>query len=127
MGSRADLKITVILGFLLAIAFALMPQTWIFNDHIICPTRWLFHFPCPLCGMTRAAWLFVHIQWKEAWMQNPGIFPLAVLFCLMIVAAFLPAVAKQRRVRGGRWAKILRWSVWGCIGLILVFYVLRLI
>jgi hypothetical protein len=117
MGSRADLKITVILGLLSAIAFALMPQAWIFNDHIICPTRWFFHFPCPLCGMTRAAWLFVHLQWKEAWMHNPGIFPLAVLFCIMIVAAW----------RGGRWGKILRRSVWGCIGLIVIIYMLRLI
>ncbi|MFN8205894.1 MAG: DUF2752 domain-containing protein [Bacteroidales bacterium] len=127
MKDRTDLKITVILGLLGGIAFALVPQNWIFNEHIICPTRWLFHVPCPLCGMTRAAWLLVHLQWKEAWYYNPGIFPLAVIFCLMIVAAFLPAVAKQRRVRGGQGMRILKWSVWGGLGLIVIFYLWRMI
>jgi hypothetical protein len=117
MHSRTDLKITVILGLLAVIVFALIPQSWIFGGQIICPTRWLFHFPCPLCGMTRAAWLLVHLQWKEAWMYNPGIFPLMVLFFIMIVAA----------IKGEKWLKIMRWSVWGCMGLILIFYFLRLI
>ena len=126
MTSGKDLRITVVLGILLLLLFAVIPEGWIFNERIICPTRLIFHIPCPLCGMTRAAWLLVHLRWGEAWMQNPGIFPLAVLFCLMILAASLPLIAKRRQEREAQWKKILRWSVWGCIGLILVFYLFRL-
>ncbi|GAB3930247.1 hypothetical protein GCM10029976_031600 [Kribbella albertanoniae] len=43
----------------------------------------------PLCGGTRATYLFAHGQWTAAWTYNPIIFPLAfaaaVLLCRTVI------------------------------------------
>lgn len=46
--------------------------------HHFCPMVFTTGFPCPGCGMTRAAFHLLIFQWDEAWKFNPAIYPWAV-------------------------------------------------
>ncbi|MBS7409979.1 MAG: DUF2752 domain-containing protein, partial [Muribaculaceae bacterium] len=46
----------------------------VFHLHItICPSKLIFHIPCPGCGMTRALILLCHGQFVSAIALNPNI------------------------------------------------------
>ena len=54
--------------------------------HAFCPLIIFCGFPCPGCGVSRAAVCFLTGRWQQAWQMNPVIFPLvlsAVYFCVM--------------------------------------------
>lgn len=53
----------------------------------------------PLCGGTRAAYLFSHSRWTEAWRYNPIVFPLAFTAALLLVRAVVGWVT-------GRWLTV---------------------
>ena len=40
---------------------------------IVCPSKLVFHIPCPGCGVTRATLLFLHGHIKEAFFFNPNV------------------------------------------------------
>ena len=42
--------------------------------HSLCPSVILTGFPCPGCGMTRAAWLLMHGHPIQSLQQNPFLF-----------------------------------------------------
>lgn len=45
--------------------------------HAFCPLVIFCGVPCPGCGVTRAAGLFLTGRWAAAWQMNPMIFPIA--------------------------------------------------
>lgn len=58
--------------------------TWFCEGQIaitVCPSKLIFHIPCPGCGVTRATMLVLHGQIKEALCLNPNvIFSIGFLF-----------------------------------------------
>lgn len=42
--------------------------------HTVCPIAYLFHIPCPACGLTRSAFYVFTFQWHRAWNLHPLIF-----------------------------------------------------
>lgn len=46
---------------------------------IVCPSKLLFHIPCPGCGITRATLLWMHGCIKDALLINPNVL-LAIAF-----------------------------------------------
>ena len=54
-----------------------------------CPTRLLFHIPCPACGTTRAIWAVFHGEWIESLYYNP----LGILVAIIMVVVPLWIIA----------------------------------
>ncbi len=51
----------------------------------LCPVRMITGFPCPACGLTRAGFRLLRLDFAGAWEIHPfiyGIVILAALFCL---------------------------------------------
>ena len=98
-----DLKQIIInnkIGVLLASIYVLMAQL-IFS--YISPTMWLFGFPCPACGLTRAGLRLIRLDFIGAFSYNPSIFlvpfgvyayakknaPLFAIVIVLVIAIFI--------------------------------------
>jgi hypothetical protein len=84
--------------------------------HALCPLVIVTGFPCPGCGLTRAAGFFLVGKWKTAWEMNPVIFPIAA------AAAYF---AVNRYLRG-RKAKGMKGILIALVVLLCVVYCLRM-
>ncbi len=60
----------------------------------VCPTKLLWHIPCPGCGITRATLLFMHGNFLEAIKINPNVL-LSVLF-----TTTFPVMAITEKITG---------------------------
>ncbi|HNZ28880.1 MAG TPA: DUF2752 domain-containing protein [Candidatus Goldiibacteriota bacterium] len=75
--------------FVLLLCFYLVPHDILFSGKSVCLYKNLFGFECPGCGLTRAAWLFIHLKFQEAFALNKLIvivFPAAAVICGMWIA-----------------------------------------
>lgn len=66
--------------------------------HAFCPLVIFCGFPCPGCGVSRAALCFLTGRWRTAWQLNPVIFPMALFAVYFCVCRYLLG----RKVRGIR-------------------------
>ena len=82
MGQTKALLRKVLLGFgLLAYftaAFYIMKRTG-----IPCVFRHFLGIPCPGCGMTRAMYSLVSLDFQAAWQYNPLIFTMPYVVCYL--------------------------------------------
>lgn len=74
------------LGLLLAAAYVLGAN---FLGVSSCPMALLTGLPCPGCGMTRAALLFLQGHWKAAWQMHPFFYIVFVLAVLAFIQRYL--------------------------------------
>lgn len=81
-----------------------------------CPIRLVTGLPCPGCGITRAAVLFVTGHWQQAWQMNPVIFPIVLVVLYYGVNRYLL----------GREAKEIKGIVIGIAIMLLAVYLLRI-
>lgn len=65
----------------------------------ICPVRLVTGVPCPGCGITRAALLFLTGRWQQAWQMNLVIFPIVLTVLYYGVNRYF----LNRKVKGMRW------------------------
>jgi hypothetical protein len=75
---KVPLKIVITAALLCGLYF--FPYDIIFNGKSFCLYKNLFGFECPGCGITRAAWLLIHLKFSGAFAMNKLIiivFPLA--------------------------------------------------
>lgn len=78
--------------------------------------KWL-GIPCPLCGLTRAAFELMHFHFRLAWNFNPLIYPLLIWFGLETACYFR---------NKSKWLfLLLRIYRFFLVGLILLLLVLR--
>lgn len=83
----------------------------------LCPMVLATGLPCPGCGMTRAAVLFLQGHWRAAWQMHPFFFAVLAL----AVWAF------AGRYAAGRGSRALKWTASAVLVLAVVFYVYRMI
>ena len=74
-------------GALLGIAFYYAAVHLLFGR--FCPMMIVLRFPCPGCGMTRAALLVLSGRWMEAWELQPLVFGWMMLAFLFGVNRYL--------------------------------------
>lgn len=82
----------------------------------VCPMVLLTGLPCPGCGMTRAALLFLKGHWLQAFWMHPFFYVLLAL----ATAAFILRYAAGRSITG------MRWIVSVTLFLSIVFYIYRM-
>lgn len=55
-----------------------------------CPTRYLFGICCPGCGMTRAAFSILKLDFAAAFEYNPSVFILPIAFIVFLCRKKIP-------------------------------------
>lgn len=114
---------------LILIFIYLLGMTWfILNryfgvDMVLCPTRLLFHVPCPGCGMTRALNLLLGGDVAGAVTMNPNVVivvPIMFLAPLLLgveMASKRPVIEQANRMLSRKWFLIpfalFELGVWG--------------
>ncbi len=79
-----------------------------------CPLRFISGIPCPGCGMTRAVWHALQLDFISAWYYHPLFFLTPLILLLFLFESYLPQ--KLTRI------------VWGLLlALFLLTYLLRLL
>lgn len=73
-------------GALLAAVY--VGGAWLFGVPV-CPMVLLTGLPCPGCGITRAAVLFLQGRWRQAWQMHPFFYVLLALLAAAAVFRYL--------------------------------------
>ena len=63
-----------------------------------CPLYQLTGIKCPLCGGQRAVHELLHLDIKEAWMLNPGLFVLSPYLLLLLAGQLFPQLQESSRI-----------------------------
>ena len=58
----------------------------------MCPMVLVTGMPCPACGLTRAGWYVITLQWAKAWQMNPLIFPIGIAFAYAIFCRYIRGI-----------------------------------
>lgn len=84
----------------------------------LCPMVLFTGYPCPGCGMTRAAFRILHLDFSGAWEVHPFIFPIVFLVFFFGV---------DRYLLRGKYARIWKWCVIIVGAGMILFYIWRMI
>lgn len=91
------------LAYLLAVGWLIFNASSAGGGVVVCPTKLLWHFPCPACGMTRATLEMFEGNFADGFLMNPNavlvflfiiIYPILLLFSLICNIRFLPDLCK---------------------------------
>lgn len=84
-----QLASVIITSFCLMVIF-LFPHDILFDEtKVVCIHRYLFGFQCPLCGMTRAVYQFIHFQFSSALSYNVVVVLLPIYYGMDITSLFM--------------------------------------
>ena len=91
-------KYLVIVFVILLLIF--VPERMIFQDHSYCIFKNMTGIQCPLCGMTRAIYLILRLEFISAFVFNPLAFMLPFLLLVEIIhdTRRSPLVARIRKI-----------------------------
>lgn len=84
--------------------------------HAFCPLVIFSGFPCPGCGITRAAVCFLTGKWRLAWDMNPVIFPVMLTVFYFGINRYLL----------GQKAKGIKWLIVLVLALLVITYGVRM-
>ena len=81
--------IIIIVVTIIVIVFHI-PASWVYNEsNSVCIHKRLFGIGCPLCGMTRAVYELVHLNFMKSIRENFNIIPFTLtLVCGMVYNLF---------------------------------------
>ena len=82
-----------------------------------CPLVIFTGFPCPMCGMTRAGFALLHLEFKEAFHIHPFIYPLGFM-----IAAF----CANRYIFLKKTPEWMKWCMIILLAAMTVFYIWRM-
>jgi hypothetical protein len=113
--------VTALLILVLTVGFYFLPEKYLassLNDNSYCLHKQLFGFNCPGCGLTRACYYFIHLNFSKAIYLNAS-----VLFVFPITVGELTYLYKKNeRIKKIRFYLYLFF----CISL-LILYITRII
>ena len=102
-------------AIILIIAYFVFLKNYIYT---ICPVVLLTGFPCPGCGMTRAAFRLFCFDFLGAWEMHPFIYPIGALFVMFCFSRYF---------MNGKYMKCVKWfMILIAIGMV-IFYIYRMI
>lgn len=96
--------LALLLGGYFGLVFWLFPRLG-----ITCVFQHLFHVPCPGCGMTRAAFALLRLDFAAAWGYNPLIFAMPYLLVYLFFD-LRPARLHRRILLGIGVAALIHWA-----------------
>jgi len=81
--------IRIIILIVSVMMVSLIPYETLFDEtYTICIHRYLFGFECPFCGMTRAVYQILHLQFSSAVSYNAVVTLLPLYFVVDITTIF---------------------------------------
>lgn len=83
----------------------------------LCPMVLITGFPCPGCGLTRAAFCLFHFDFLNAFFIHPFIYPIVI---------YLVIFGWNRYLLGRKMGRGLLWGMIGIMAAMLLFYILRM-
>lgn len=91
------------LGRVTAVCLALLGGIFLLSVFYQCPFYTLSGIPCAGCGMTRAFFALIRLDFASAFYWHPGVFPLAGCAGYAVVCCVLGRfdLAKSHRLWGG--------------------------
>lgn len=101
-------------AIILIIAYFVCLKKYLYS---LCPVVLFTGFPCPACGLTRAAFRVLHLDFAGAWQMHPFIYPiifLAAWFCI------------QRYILQKNNMEAMKWYTIILIAGMIVFYIWRM-
>ncbi len=66
-------------------------------DIIVCPSKLLYNFPCPGCGITRATLKFLHCDIISAFTMNPNVI-FSILFIIIYPFLFFVDITIKKGI-----------------------------
>lgn len=83
-----------------------------------CPVVLITGLPCPGCGMTRAFFLFLHLDFSGAWKMHPFIYPFLIFASWFGIRRYIYGVGDTEKV----------WKIAATIGILMIlFYIWRML
>lgn len=70
----------------------------------ICPMVSFTGFPCPACGLTRAGFAVLRLDFAGAWRMHPFIYPIIVLLLLFFINRYFLSGKRRRELRKAAFA-----------------------
>lgn len=102
-------------AIILIIAYFAFFKNYIYT---ICPVVLLTGYPCPGCGMTRAMFGVLRLDFIGAWKMHPFIYPIGILVIMFAVS---------RYIMNGKYMKLVKcFLVIIAVGMV-IFYIYRMI
>ena len=102
-------------AIILIIAYFAFLKNYLYT---ICPVVLLSGYPCPGCGMTRAMFKVLRLDFAGAWEMHPFIYPIGILFLLFCISRYF---------LNGKYMKYVKvFMIIIAVGMI-VFYIYRMI
>jgi hypothetical protein len=71
----------------LPIVLWVLPSDYFHQGSVWCPSKLIWNWDCPFCGLIRATQHAMHLEWKAAWEFNKmivGFFPVCVFLWLYV-------------------------------------------
>ena len=102
-------------AIILIIAYFAFLKNYLYT---ICPVVLLSGYPCPGCGMTRAMFKVLRLDFAGAWEMHPFIYPIGILFLSFCISRYF---------LNGKYMKYVKvFMIIIAVGMI-VFYIYRMI
>ena len=86
---------------------------WLKEHALTCPSKLLFHFDCPGCGMQRSIFALLEGNLMESLRLYPAMIP---IFSLLLYTAL------HLKLRFSNGAVVIKWGYISCMFIIVVFY-----
>lgn len=102
-------------------AIALVIAYFVFGRkilHSMCPMVALTGLPCPACGLTRAGFSMLRLDFGNAWDLHPFIYPITALLLCWCFGRYI--LRKQKM-------PVLQWAAIVTLSCMIVFYVFRML
>ncbi len=103
-------------AIIIIIAYFVILRQFVYS---LCPMVMVTGFPCPACGLTRAGFRLLHLDFAGAWSVHPFIYAvliLAVLFCV-----------NRYFLKGQPLDKVVYWAAIATLIGMFVYYIWRMI
>ncbi len=89
---------------------------------LLCPTKWIFHLPCPACGLTRSMSSLLHLEVGKSLAFHP-LGGLVLFFLLGCALTNRPDFLSRLVANHPLLSKIISWPV--IIALFLIVWIVR--
>ena len=104
------------LGMLIVAVLGILVGIWLLSFFYRCPVYWITGIPCPGCGMTRAFFALMHLDFEAAFYWHPAVYLIAASAAVQMAAYVAEGYHFRQTTR-----------LWALVGIVmLVIWMVRL-